>query len=95
MELFLCYNIYFNRYSKIDTINFYKALRGKKLSSSIGDITFTTHYVGELILTSGRLVACAPLAFSNSEAFQKSLPIAKYSVFLIVALLTLSLSFEY
>ena len=69
----------------MDTINFYKALRGEKLSSSIGDITFTTHYLGELILTSGRLVACDPLAFPDSEAFQKSLPIGKYPVFLIVA----------
>ncbi|MDZ8088795.1 MAG: hypothetical protein RMY16_25060 [Nostoc sp. DedQUE12b] len=86
---------YFKPYTKSDTINFYKALRGEKLSSSIRDITFTTHYLGELILTSGRLVACDPLAFLDSEAFQKSLATGKYSVFLIVALLTLSLSFEY
>lgn len=47
--------------AKMDTINFYKALRGEKLSSSIGDITFTTHYVGELIITSGRLVGSIPV----------------------------------
>ncbi|MEM7557317.1 MAG: DUF4241 domain-containing protein, partial [Cyanobacteria bacterium P01_A01_bin.84] len=46
---------------------------------------FTTHYLGELILTSGKLVACDPLAFSNSEAFKKSLPTGRYPVFLIVA----------
>lgn len=69
----------------MDTIQFAKALEGEKLSTSTGNITFTTHYLGELVLTSGKLVACDPLAFSNSESFQKPLPTGKYPVFLIVA----------
>lgn len=69
----------------MDVIKFNNALQGEKLSTSVGDITFTTHSVGELILTSGRLVACDPLAFPDTEPFARFLIPGSYPVSLIIA----------
>jgi hypothetical protein len=63
----------------MDTNKFYKALNGED-----GDSIFKTHLIGEIVLTSGKLVACDPLACPDSDAFQQFIPIGKYPTFLIV-----------
>jgi hypothetical protein len=52
----------------------------------VGGIYFSQRSVGDLLLPSGRLVACDPAAYlSESEAFSLVLPVGRFPVFLSVA----------
>jgi hypothetical protein len=57
----------------------------QKLTTPLGHITFGQYQVGELVLNSGKLVACDPLVFPDSEPFTASLPPGRYPVILSVA----------
>lgn len=50
-----------------------------------GNIIFTPYKIGELVLTSGKLVACDPLVNPNSEPFEITLTPGRYPVILSVA----------
>lgn len=43
--------------------------QGQKLISPLGEMILTPHFAGELILTSGKLIACDPLVFPGTDPF--------------------------
>ncbi len=66
--------------------DFSKAFQdGQQLKTELGDVTFSTHQVGELVLTSGNLVACDPLSLSEIEPFAVNVTPGSYPVILSVA----------
>lgn len=49
-------------------------------------VTFSVHSLGELVLTSGKLVACDPLSYPNSQlCFNQQVPAGRYPVKLSLA----------
>lgn len=58
---------------------------GQKLKTELGDVTFTVHNAGELVLTSGNLVACDPLFLSDIEPFAVNFKPGCYPVILSIA----------
>ncbi|MBW4474009.1 MAG: DUF4241 domain-containing protein [Stenomitos rutilans HA7619-LM2] len=70
----------------MDNINYSKAFHEKReFTINGGKINFTTIEAGELILTSGQLVACDPLTLVGSEPFTATLEPGKYPVLLSIA----------
>lgn len=66
--------------------DFSKAFQdGQQLKTELGDVTFSVHNAGELVLTSGHLVACDPLSLSEIEPFAVNLTPGRYPVILSVA----------
>ncbi|WDD35969.1 DUF4241 domain-containing protein (plasmid) [Nostoc sp. UHCC 0926] len=57
----------------------------KILSPHSGEIILNTYNIGELILTSGNLVACDPFTGLHTEPFSATLPPGRYPVILSVA----------
>ena len=58
---------------------------GQRLNTQLGDIIFIPYQVGDLVLTSGKLVACDPLTLADSEPFTVNLTLGHYPVILSVA----------
>lgn len=54
---------------------------GKKVNSSLGKMVLTPYYAGELVLTSGKLVACDPLVFPGTDPFAANFIPGCYPVF--------------
>ena len=70
----------------MEHLNFSIAVQaGKILNTELGEIIFTPYQVGELHLTSGKLVACDPLTLADSEPFKVNLIPGHYPVILSVA----------
>lgn len=70
----------------MDALKLIRCFAGEEVSdSNVGDIIFKPYEVGELILTSGRLVACDPLVNPNSDPFEITLTPGRYPVILSVA----------
>ncbi|KYC39700.1 hypothetical protein WA1_30690 [Scytonema hofmannii PCC 7110] len=55
------------------------------LSNSWGEITLTAHNIGDLVLTSEKLVACDPLTFFGAESFAIELKAGRYPTILSIA----------
>lgn len=58
---------------------------GKEIETVIGRVTLGTRPAGSLTLTSGRVVACDPLAAHESEPFTRAAPAGTFPVTLSVA----------
>lgn len=70
----------------LNYLDIYQAFQPQQnLKTSLGCITFKQYNLGNLVLNSGRLVACDPLVFPDSEPFAVSLPPGRYPVILSVA----------
>ncbi|WP_375493609.1 DUF4241 domain-containing protein [uncultured Nostoc sp.] len=70
----------------MDSLKFVRAFKNGQISDSeFSEIIFTPHNVGELVLTSGRLVACDPLVNPDSDPFKVTLIPGRYSVILSIA----------
>jgi hypothetical protein len=70
----------------MNNTNYLKAfLPEQRLSTDTFEITFTTVEVGELVLTSGKLVACDPLTLADSAPFTINLEAGSYPVLLSIA----------
>ncbi|BAY11280.1 DUF4241 domain-containing protein [Calothrix sp. NIES-2098] len=54
-------------------------------NEKLSDIIFTPYKVGELVLTSGKLVACDPLTLADSEPFTANFAPGRYPVILSIA----------
>ncbi|HEY7415563.1 MAG TPA: DUF4241 domain-containing protein [Ktedonobacteraceae bacterium] len=52
---------------------------------SLGMITLHQRQLGELVLSTGQVVACDPLVFAGTQPFQKTIPPGRYPVFASVA----------
>lgn len=54
---------------------------GRKLTDPhFGELTLVQHSAGDLILSTGRLVACDPFVTPESEPFNLAVPTGKYPV---------------
>lgn len=60
-------------------------LEGEILTSYSGLMYLKPYKVGELVLTSGKLVACDPLVFAGTEPFKANLAPGSYPVILSLA----------
>ncbi|GBE95529.1 DUF4241 domain-containing protein [Nostoc cycadae] len=70
----------------MDYIKFVQAFQNQQVASSEpNEIIFNTYNIGELVLTSGRLVACDPLVNPDREPFKVTLTPGRYPVILSVA----------
>ncbi len=56
-----------------------------KTECRLGDMTLSHHPVGDLLLPTGRLVACDPVAYPEAVPFSLSLPKGHFAVLLSVA----------
>lgn len=66
--------------------NFAKAFIDERtVKTEYGTNVFKTHYIGELIVPSGSIVACDPFVFFNSVPFATQIPVGAYPVVLSVA----------
>lgn len=66
--------------------NFSRAFQvGQKVNSPLGEMVLTPYHAGELVLTSGKLVACDPLAFPGTEPFATNFIPGCYPVILSLA----------
>ncbi|MEG4506101.1 DUF4241 domain-containing protein [Microcoleus sp. F6_B4] len=57
----------------------------QKIVYQLDEMILTPHCIGELILTSGKLVACDPLVFPGTEPFYASFQPGRYPVTLSIA----------
>lgn len=70
----------------MDTQKLIRYFEGEEISTpNLGNIIFTPYKIGELVLTSGKLVACDPLVNPHSEPFEITLTPGRYPVILSVA----------
>ncbi|AFY41303.1 DUF4241 domain-containing protein [Nostoc sp. PCC 7107] len=70
----------------MDYLKFVQAFQNQQVATSEpNEIIFNTYNIGELVLTSGRLVACDPLVNPDSEPFKVTLNPGRYPVILSVA----------
>ncbi|MFB2922185.1 DUF4241 domain-containing protein [Aerosakkonema funiforme] len=58
---------------------------GERLNPESDGIILTPFYVGELVLTSGKLVACDPLTLMGAEPFSVTFTPGRYPVILSIA----------
>ena len=59
--------------------------QNQKLVIQLCEMILTPHCIGELVLTSGKLVACDPLVFPGTEPFDASFQPGRYPVTLSIA----------
>ncbi|WP_448268932.1 DUF4241 domain-containing protein [Nostoc sp. DSM 114159] len=70
----------------MNNLKFLEAFRNQKIGNfELNEINYNTYNGGELILTSGKLVACDPLVNPDSDPFDIILAPGRYSVILSVA----------
>jgi hypothetical protein len=63
----------------MDYLKFVRAFENGQISDSeLNKIIFTPHNVGELVLTSRKLVACDPLVNPDSDPFKVTLIPGRY-----------------
>lgn len=66
--------------------DFSKAFQPQQsLDTNFGAVTMTVHTIGELVLSSGKLVACDPLAEPDTEPFRVKFKPGRYPVMVSVA----------
>lgn len=66
--------------------NFSKAfIHGRTLELEDGSVTFHNHNIGNLVTTSGQIVACDPVVFPETSPFTTKIPPGHYPVILSVA----------
>lgn len=66
--------------------DFSKAFIDKRtIETEFGLITFQNHIIGELVITSGYIVACDPFVFPKTDPFERTIPPGSYQVVLSVA----------
>lgn len=58
---------------------------GREIDTEIGRVTLRLRGVGELLVTTGRVVACDPLTEPEREPFTRVVPAGRHSVVLSVA----------
>jgi len=58
---------------------------GREIGTQIGRVVLGLRPAGELTVTSGRIVACDPLVFSETEPFTRGVPAGTFPVTLSVA----------
>jgi hypothetical protein len=58
---------------------------GREIATEIGTATLRLRDAGELLVTSGRVVACDPFASPDAEPFTRAVPPGRYPVVLSVA----------
>lgn len=59
--------------------------KGETFQSNLEEANRTYHTIGELVVTSGSIVACDPLAFSDVEPFAVSVPNGSFPLTLCIA----------
>src|SRR5260370_31089009 len=71
----------------MDVPDFRKAFRdGERFHTSfLGDFRVECREIGQLVVPTGRLVACDPLVFPETRPFRKHVPAGRYPVILSIA----------
>lgn len=60
-------------------------IENREIATESGTTTFKIHQIGELIVSSGFIVACDPFVFYDDSAFKTPIPVGIYPVILSVA----------
>jgi hypothetical protein len=68
--------------------DFHKAFinNQKLIDPKEGEVFFTIHYLGELVIVSGNLIACDPLCFPNTNPLKERLAPGRYPVIVSIQL---------
>lgn len=74
----------------MNTVHLWQALKdGTQIEdASLGTITLHQRNLGELVVSTGQVVACDPLVYPDTKPFQVTLPPGRYPVFASVASFT-------
>jgi hypothetical protein len=76
----------------VDVPEFWKAFRdGERFCTSfLGEFRIERREIGQLVVPTGRLVACDPLVFPETRPFRKRVPAGRYPVVLSIAHIALA-----